>query len=75
MTPKASPKKSESFEKVISELEHRVEQLEREDLDLTKAIEIFKEAVVFAKQAQSKLDEAQKVVTTLVEDELREKKK
>lgn len=49
-------------------------KLEREDLDLNKAIDVFKEAVSYAKKAQSKLDEAQKVVTTLIEDELSDKK-
>jgi exodeoxyribonuclease VII small subunit len=68
------PKTSESFEKIMSELERRVEMLEREDLDLNKAIDVFKEAVSFAKKAQSKLNESQKVVSTLIDEELSEKK-
>ena len=63
-------KTSESFEKIMSELERRVEMLEREDLDLNKAIDVFKEAVVFAKKAQTKLNESQKIVTTLIDEEL-----
>jgi exodeoxyribonuclease VII small subunit len=68
------PKTSESFEKIMSELERRVEMLEREDLDLNKAIDVFKEAVSFAKKAQNKLNESQKVVSTLIDEELSEKK-
>lgn len=65
------PKTSQSFETLVKELEGRVELLEREDLDLTRAIEVFKEAVAHAKAAQSKLDEAQTVVTKLLEQELK----
>lgn len=63
--------KSEPFESIVGELEKRVTMLEREDLDLTRAIEVFKESVVLAKKAQAKLDEAQALVTKLLDDELK----
>jgi exodeoxyribonuclease VII small subunit len=74
-TKTIKPKANQPFETLVKELEQRVDMLEREDLDLTRAIEVFKEAVALAKAAQSKLDEAQHVVTKLLEQELKQPEK
>ena len=70
----AKSKSTQPFETIVKELERRVEMLERDDLDLTRAVEVFKEAVALAKAAQARLDEAQQVVTKLLDEELKPKR-
>jgi exodeoxyribonuclease VII small subunit len=70
-TPRTA-KPKESFEKLIAELEKRVSQLEREDVDLSSAIKIFEEASELAKRAQTRLDDAEKVVTKLIDRETKD---
>ena len=64
------PKKSLSFEDAIHQLEQIVKDLEAGDLPLEKAIKTFEEGVRLSKFCTKKLNETEKRITVLLENEM-----
>lgn len=58
-----------SFEKAISELEEIVQKLERGDLSLDESIEFFQKGIELSKFCSKKLDEIERKISILIEDE------
>lgn len=61
------PRPSE-FETALEELEGIVKRLDREELELDEALELFEEGVGHLRTASRLLDEARGVVEELIED-------
>lgn len=64
-----SKKKSEAFEDALKRLQAIVEKLERGDLPLEQAMESFTEGMQLVQLCHQKLEEAEKMVQTLVKDQ------
>lgn len=62
-------KEKKSFEKSLNELEEIVEKLERGEMSLDDSIEIFQKGVTLSKDLSKMLDEIEKKITILVENE------
>lgn len=62
-------KGKKNFEKSLSELEEIVEKLERGEMSLDDSIEIFQKGVTLSKDLSKMLDEIEKKITILVENE------
>ncbi len=62
-------KEKKNFEKSLSELEEIVEKLERGEMSLDESIEIFQKGVTLSKDLSKMLDEIEKKITILVENE------
>ena len=58
-----------TFEQSMKQLEQIVQELEAGDLPLEKAIKKFEEGIQLSKQCAQKLDETEKKVSVLLEDE------
>jgi len=58
-----------SFEEAISELEEIVKKLEKGELSLEESINCFQEGVLLSKYCSEKLDEAERRITILLENE------
>ncbi len=58
-----------SFEKSLKQLEQIVQELESGDLPLEKAIKKFEEGVQLSKFCSKKLDETEKKITILLQDQ------
>ncbi|HLV01809.1 MAG TPA: exodeoxyribonuclease VII small subunit [Acidobacteriota bacterium] len=56
------------FEEALQKLEEIVEKLERGDLALENALQLFEEGVKISQFCNSKLEEAEKKVTILLKD-------
>ncbi len=59
-------KENDSFEASLKELESIVETLERGELPLEKALEMFERGVKLSRSCQQRLDEAERKVEILV---------
>jgi len=62
-------KKEKNFEKSLNELEEIVEKLEQGEMSLDESIEVFQKGVTLSKELSKMLDEIEKKITMLVEDE------
>lgn len=62
-------KEKKSFEKSLNELEEIVEKLERGEMSLDDSIDIFQKGVKLSKDLSKMLDEIEKKITVLVENE------
>jgi exodeoxyribonuclease VII small subunit len=62
-------REKKSFEKSLNELEEIVEKLERGEMSLDDSIEIFQKGVTLSKDLSKMLDEIEKKITILVENE------
>ncbi len=58
-----------SFEKAVEELELIVKKLEKGELSLDDSIECFKRGVELTKYCNKRLDEAERSITMLIEDD------
>lgn len=58
-----------TFEKDLEELESIANELERGNLSLEKAIETFEKGIKLSKQCSEKLDNAEKRINILVQNE------
>jgi len=58
-----------SFENAIAELEDIVQKLEKGELSLEESISFFQRGVELTKYCNKKLDEAERSITMLIEDE------
>lgn len=61
--------KKKSFEQAISELEEVVAKLEKGDLPLDESIEFFQKGMELSKYCSNRLDEIEKRISILIEDE------
>ncbi len=62
-------REKKSFEKSLNELEEIVEKLERGEMSLDMSIEMFQKGVTLSKDLSKMLDEIEKKITILVENE------
>jgi exodeoxyribonuclease VII small subunit len=62
-------REKKNFEKSLNELEEIVEKLERGDMSLEQSIEMFQKGVTLSKDLSKMLDEIEKKITILVENE------
>lgn len=62
-------RQEESFEASLKELESIVETLERGDLPLEQALQLFERGVKLSRACQQRLDEAERKVELLVKGE------
>lgn len=60
---------TQTFEKAMKRLEQIVQELESGDLSLEKSVKKFEEGVKLSKFCSEKLDETEKRVTILMEDQ------
>ncbi|GAE87659.1 exodeoxyribonuclease VII small subunit [Acetivibrio straminisolvens] len=58
-----------SFEESLKELEEIVRQLEKGELSLDESIEMFQKGMVLSKDLSKMLDDMEKKVSILIEDE------
>ncbi|MBI3950430.1 MAG: exodeoxyribonuclease VII small subunit [Acidobacteria bacterium] len=63
------PAKEENFEAALKELEGIVEQLERGDLPLEKSLELFERGITLTRICQKRLDEAERKVEMLIQNQ------
>lgn len=57
-----------NFEIAMKQLEEIAEQLEKNDLDLDKSVEMFEEGMKLSKKCSEILENAEKKITILVND-------
>ena len=62
-------KANKSFEEAIVELELIVEKLEKGELTLDDSIEVFQKGIGLSKFCSKRLDEVERKISILVEDE------
>ncbi|MGI6778071.1 MAG: exodeoxyribonuclease VII small subunit [Acetivibrionales bacterium] len=62
-------KEKRSFEEAIRELEEIVSQIERGDLSLDQSIELFQKGIELSKYCTKRLDEVERKITVLIEDD------
>ena len=63
------PKKEEkTFEELMDKLEEITNKLEKEQLSLDDSVKLFEEGMNISKECNSKLEEAEKRITILIED-------
>ena len=58
-----------SFEEAITKLEKTVELLEKGELPLDELINVFQEGIALSRFCSKRLDEVEKKITMLLEDE------
>jgi exodeoxyribonuclease VII small subunit len=58
-----------TFEQAMKQLEQIVQELESGDMPLEKAIKKFEEGIQLSKYCTEKLDESEKRITVLMQDE------
>ena len=61
--------KSRTFEDAMSELEGIVQKLEKGELSIDESIEYFQKGVELSRYCSKKLDEIEKRITILIEEE------
>ncbi len=62
-------KKNKTFEEAMNELEEIVQLLEKGDLPLEESIEYFQRGIELSRECTKKLDEIEKRITMLIENE------
>jgi len=62
-------KEKKNFEKSLNELEEIVEKLEQGEMSLDESIKVFQKGVELSKELSKMLDEIEKKITILVENE------
>ena len=61
--------KEMSFEELMTKLEEITTKLEKDNLNLDESVELFEEGMKLSKQANEKLDNAEKRITVLLDTE------
>ena len=66
--------KEENFEKLIEKLEEITNRLEKEQLSLDESVKLFEEGMQISKKCNAKLEDAEKRITILINqnDEIKE---
>ena len=60
--------KESNFEELIEKLEEITNKLEKEQLSLDESVKLFEEGMHISKQCNSKLEDAEKRITMLIND-------
>ncbi len=63
-----SAKKEDNFEKLMLELESITTKLEKEQLSLDDSVKLFEEGMKISKKCNSKLEDAEKRITILINE-------
>ena len=63
-----SKKEEVNFEELIQKLEEITNKLEKEQLSLDESVKLFEEGMHISKQCNSKLEDAEKRITILIND-------
>jgi exodeoxyribonuclease VII small subunit len=69
MKTKKSVAQSQTFESSLAALERTVRELERGELPLEKSLELFEEGVRLSRECQERLNEAERRIEVLLQDE------
>ncbi len=56
-----------NFEKSMKDLKQVVDQLEREDISLDEAIELYQKGIKLSKECKDKLDSAEELIKTVID--------
>ena len=69
-----SKKEEVNFEELIQKLEEITNKLEKEQLSLDESVKLFEEGMQISKECNSKLEDAEKRITILINqnDEIKE---
>lgn len=69
-----SKKEDTNFEELMEKLEEITNKLEKEQLSLDESVKLFEEGMQISKQCNSKLEDAEKRITILINqnDEIKE---
>lgn len=59
-------KKEENFEELMVKLEEITNKLEKEQLSLDESVKLFEEGMKISKECNSKLEDAEKRITILI---------
>jgi exodeoxyribonuclease VII small subunit len=68
MTARRKKETEPAFEVALERLEEIVEQIEREELELDRSLELFEEGIALLRIAEARLAGAEQRVQQLVED-------
>ncbi|KAB3527567.1 exodeoxyribonuclease VII small subunit [Alkaliphilus serpentinus] len=60
--------KKENFEEAFKKLEEIIDQLENKELSLDESLKLFQEGTKLYQQCHSKLDEAEKRISKILDD-------
>ena len=63
-----SEKKELNFEELIEKLEYITNKLEKEKLSLDDSVKLFEEGMRISKECNTKLEDAEKRITVLIND-------
>ncbi len=63
-----SEKKELNFEELIEKLEDITNKLEKEQLSLDDSVKLFEEGIRISKECNTKLEDAEKRITVLIND-------
>ncbi len=64
-----SQKKDLNFEELMSKLEEITNKLEKDQLSLDESVKLFEEGMQISKECNSKLEDAEKRITILINQE------
>ena len=69
-----SKKEDLNFEELINKLEEITNKLEKEQMSLDESVKLFEEGIELSKKCNSKLEDAEKRITILInkDDEIKE---
>ena len=62
-------KKEENYEELITKLEEITNKLEKEQLSLDESVKLFEEGIEISKKCNSKLEDAEKRITILINED------
>ena len=62
-------KEEKSFEELMKNLEDITNKLEKETLSLDESVKLFEEGIAISKQCNSRLEDAEKRITILINQE------
>lgn len=62
-------KKEDTFEELIVKLEDITNKLEKEQLSLDESVKLFEEGMEFSKKCNEKLENAEKKISVLINDD------
>ena len=60
--------KEESFEELMNKLEEITNKLEKDQLSLDDSVKLFEEGIAISKKCNEKLEEAEKKITILINE-------
>ncbi len=64
----STKKEEKNFEELLDKLEEITSKLEKEQLSLDDSVKLFEEGMKISKECNSKLEDAEKRITVLIEE-------